>query len=195
MCLHESLDLATLYRNHVRDVARWAARLAGPEFDLPDMVHEVFEIAQRRLPTFRHEAQPSTWLFAITEKVVRHRRRKDRIRHWLVGSANDVGKHMPAVSANQSEDLERRERIQGVYRVLDRLPERDREVLIMFELEDMSGEEIAALLDIKVSNVWLRLHRARERFMRVHEKMEREIGEPARTARRQNPSRYGHAGK
>ncbi len=195
MCVHEPLDLATLYRDHVRDVARWVARLAGPDFDLPDLVHEVFEIAQRRLPSFRHEAQPTTWLFGITERVVRHRRRKDRLRHWLVGSALDVGEHMPAAGASQTEELERRERIEGVYRVLERIPERDREVLIMFELENMSGEQIAALLDIKVSNVWLRLHRARERFMRAHEKMERETGEPARPSRRWGASRYGHAGK
>ncbi len=89
-------DLSTLYRTHVRDVARWAERLAGPGFDLPDLVHEVFEIAQRRLPSFRGDSSVTTWLFGITEKVVRHRRRKDRLRHWLGGSSADVARHLPA---------------------------------------------------------------------------------------------------
>jgi RNA polymerase sigma-70 factor (ECF subfamily) len=185
-------DLSTIYRTHVRDVARWAERLAGPEFDLPDMVHEVFEIAQRRLPSFRGDSSLATWLFGITEKVVRHRRRKDRLRHWLVGSSDDVARQMPSLGPTQHEQLERKERIARVYRVLDRLPERDRQILILFEIEELPGEQIAALLGIKVGNVWLRMHRARERFLKAFRESEPEIA--AADAGRFGNGRYGHAG-
>ncbi len=187
-----SPDLSTLYRTHVRDVARWAERLAGPGFDLPDLVHEVFEIAQRRLPSFRGDSSVATWLFGITEKVVRHRRRKDRLRHWLGGSSADVARHLPAPEPNQHEVLERKERIARVYRVLDRLSERDRQILILFELEELSGEQIAALLGIKVGNVWLRMHRARERFLKLFEASE--FAGAGATAERSATGRYGHAG-
>jgi RNA polymerase sigma-70 factor (ECF subfamily) len=185
-------DLSTVYRTHVRDVARWAERLAGPGFDLPDLVHEVFEIAQRRLPSFRGDSSMATWLFGITEKVVRHRRRKDRLRHWLAGSASDVARNVPAPGPNQHEQLEKKERIARVYRVLDRLPERDRQILILFELEELSGEEIAGLLGVKVGNVWLRMHRARERFLKVLQEIEPEIATV--DANRLGNGRYGHAG-
>jgi RNA polymerase sigma-70 factor (ECF subfamily) len=184
-------DLSTIYRTHVRDVARWAERLAGPGFDLPDLVHEVFEIVQRRLPSFRGDSSLATWLFGITEKVVRHRRRKDRLRHWLTGSANDLAYAAP--QPNQHEQLERKERIARVYRVLDQLPERDRKVLILFELEELSGEQVAALLGIKVGNVWLRLHRARERFLRVFQLSEAMAASDA-IAKQSGHGRYGHAG-
>jgi len=187
-------DLSTIYRTHVRDVARWAERLAGPGFDLPDLVHEVFEIAQRRLPSFRGESSLSTWLFGITEKVVCHRRRKDRLRHWLVGSANDVARHAPAPGPSQHEQLERKERIARVYRVLDQLPERDRQILILFELEELSGEQIATLLGIKVGNVWLRMHRARERFLKEFQELEPGIAASDAIASRSGNGRYGHAG-
>jgi RNA polymerase sigma-70 factor, ECF subfamily len=185
-------DLSTLYRTHVRDVARWTERLAGPGFDLPDMVHEVFEIAQRRLPTFRGESSLATWLFGITEKVARHRRRKDRLRHWLGGSAVDVTRNLPSPGPNQHEQLEKKERIARVYRVLDRLPERDRQILILFELEELPGDQIAALLGIKVENVWLRMHRARQRFLKAYQESESEI--VATDADRFGNGRYGHAG-
>jgi RNA polymerase sigma-70 factor, ECF subfamily len=187
----EVLDLSAIYRTHVRDVARWAERLAGPGFDLPDMVHEVFEIAQRRLLSFRGESSLSTWLFGITEKVVRHRRRKDRLRHWLAGSAKDVAQHVPAPGPSQHERLEQKERIARVYRVLDRLSERDREILILFELEEMPGEKIAALLGVKVGNVWLRMHRARARFLKAFQDIEADIVDADATA---GNGRYGHAG-
>lgn len=185
-------DLATLYRTHVQDVARWAERLAGPGFDLPDLVHEVFEIAQRRLPSFRGESSLATWLFGITEKVVRHRRRKDRLRHWLAGSADDAASDVPAPGLDQHEQLERKERQARVYRVLDQLPERDRQILILFEIEGLSGERIAALLGVKVGNVWLRMHRARERFLKVFQASEPDIA--GADANRFGNGRYGHAG-
>lgn len=185
-------DLASLYRTHVRDVGRWAERLAGPGFDLPDMVHEVFEIAHRRLPSFRGDSSVATWLFGITDMVVRHRRRKDRLRHWLVGSSSDVARLLPAAPPSQHDQLETKERIARVYRVLDRLPERDRQILILFELEELSGEKIAALLDIKLANVWLRVHRARERFLKEFQKSEPALA--ASDANRFGDGRYGHAG-
>jgi RNA polymerase sigma-70 factor (ECF subfamily) len=187
----EVLDLSTIYRTHVRDVARWAERLAGPGFDLPDMVHEVFEIAQRRLPGFRGDSSLATWLFGITEMVVRHRRRKDRLRHWLAGTASDAARHLPAPGPSPQERLEQKERIARVYAVLDRLSERDREILILFELEEMPGEKIAALLGIKVANVWLRMHRARERFLKAFQAIESEMVAADVTA---GDGRYGHAG-
>jgi RNA polymerase sigma factor (sigma-70 family) len=156
------------------------------------MVHEVFEIAQRRLPSFRGDSSLATWLFGITEKVVRHRRRKDRLRHWLVGSSKDTFTHLPSPAPSQLEQLEKKERIARVYRVLDRLPERDRRLLILFELEEMPGEQIAALLGIKVGNVWLRMHRARARFLKAFKEFEPEIA--ATDNGHVEDGRYGHAG-
>ncbi len=185
--------LADIYRTHVRDVARWAERLAGPGFDLPDLVHEVFEIVQRQLPAFRGDSTLATWLFGITEKVVRHRRRKDRLRHWLSGSANDVAKNVPAPGPSPHQCLEQKERVALVYRVLNRLSERDREILILFELEELPGEAIAGLLGINVANVWLRMHRARARFLKAFREIEPMLGD-AEVPRRAGNGRYGHAG-
>jgi RNA polymerase sigma-70 factor (ECF subfamily) len=189
-----ALDLAEIYRTHVRDVGRWAERLAGPGFDLPDLVSEVFEIAQRRLSSFRGESSVRTWLFGITEKVVRHRRRKDRLRHWLSGSAREVTRHLPAPGPSQQERLEAEERRARVYRVLDRLSERDREILILFELEELPGKEIARLLGVTVDSVWLRMHRARARFLKVFQETEPELAEAGASARPSGDGRYGHVG-
>jgi DNA-directed RNA polymerase specialized sigma24 family protein len=38
-------------------------------------------------------------------------------------------------------------------------------VIILFELEELSGEEIAALTGLKLATVWVHLHRGRERFL------------------------------
>ena len=62
------------------------------------------------------------------------------------------------------EELERREASERVYRVIDTMNERYRSVLVLFELEQLSGEEIAELTGDKLENVWVLLHRARAQF-------------------------------
>jgi RNA polymerase sigma-70 factor, ECF subfamily len=170
------LDLDEIYRAHASTVARWVSRLGGPSADVDDLVHEVFLIVDRQLVDFRGDAKLTTWLFRIAERVVRGRRRKDRIRRWLARSRRaDVERSaVSPAPLTPIEELERRRASATVYRILDRLPDRYRDVLILFELEGVSGEEIAALTGRKPATVWVHLHRARQRFL---EEMDRETGE------------------
>jgi len=157
-------DVGELYRQHADTVARWVARLGGPLVDVEDAVHEVFVIAQRRRPSTVGPARITTWLFRVTAKVVSHRRRKDSVRRWLRGSASETAGGLPTDGPSPIEALEARERQALVYRVLDRLPDKQRTVLILFEMDGLSGDDIAALFDAKVSTIWVWLHRARAAF-------------------------------
>src|SRR4029079_18131933 len=77
------LDLDDAYRAHAARVARWVGHLGGPSADVDDLVHEIFLVADRRLSDFGGDAKLTTWLYRITERVVRGRRRNERIRRWL----------------------------------------------------------------------------------------------------------------
>jgi len=159
------LTLEGLYRAHAPLVARWAAHLGGPSVDVEDVVQEIFIIVRRRLPEFRGEAKPTTWLYRITERVVRDCRRKERFRRWIrVTRRDQVNDALVGPRPGPSEDIERRQRLARVYAVLDAIPDKYRQVLILFELEEMSGEDIAALTGLKLATVWVRLHRARQHF-------------------------------
>ena len=169
------VGLDQVYRSHAARVARWVGHLGGPNADVDDLVHEIFLVADRRLPDFRGDARLTTWLYRITERVVSGRRRNDRIRRWLGRTRRaDMERALTSTPLTPIEALERRRAVSTVYRILDRLPERYREVLILFELEGASGEEIAALTGRKLATVWVHLHRARTRFL---EEMSNEGGE------------------
>src|SRR5438067_5524112 len=86
----EPLALVGVYRAHAQDVARWAQRLGGPAVDVEDVTQEVFLAVHRKLAGFRGDSSLTTWLYRITENVVRHRRRKDRWRKRLSGSAEET---------------------------------------------------------------------------------------------------------
>lgn len=177
----QPLDAGVLYTEHVHQVARWAERLAGPDFDLEDIVHEVFSVAHRKLADFRGDSSVGTWLFGITDNVVRHRRRKERWRRWLGGSAEDVAGNVACTAADPLRLAEHDEERRTVYRILDSIPERDRQILILFEIEEATAEEVAALLGIKPANARLRLHRARARFLRAYRDLEKAQGRKERS--------------
>ncbi len=169
---HGALDVALLYRAHQRRVMRWAARLGGPEINVEDVVQDVFLVAERRLAAFDGTGNIKTWLFRTTEKIVLAARRKGRLRRWLARSyeaaAVEIGRRRPITPA---EVLERDREIRDVYRVLDRMPERQRRVLVLFELEGLSTVEIAELIDAPAATVRVWLFRARARFLEEYQRL------------------------
>jgi RNA polymerase sigma-70 factor, ECF subfamily len=161
-------DLEALYRAHQRTVMRWAARLGGPGIDVEDVVQDVFLIARRRLGSFNEPGKVVTWLFRTTDRVVLAARRKQRLRRWLSRSTEPSASGASAPRPTPGEALEREQEIRQVYRVLDRLSDRERRVLILFELEGLSTHEIGELIGARVGTVRVRLFRARARFMEEH---------------------------
>jgi RNA polymerase sigma-70 factor (ECF subfamily) len=169
------LDIERIYRSHRAAVGRWAARLAGPGLEAEDVVQEVFMIAQRKLGSFRGEASPARWLYGITERVVWHRRRGERWRRWLGGSLDRAAAEVPTNRPTPLEALESRQASVLFYRALEGVSENHRAAFILFELEEMSGEQIAALKGVAVSTVWVWLHRARARFLVRWKELEAEV--------------------
>jgi RNA polymerase sigma-70 factor, ECF subfamily len=166
------MDFDGVYRTYVERVARWAARLGGPDLDVDDVVQEVFVAVHHQLAKFRGESQVSTWLYRITANQVGERRRRDRWRRWLGGSAGDVAGKVPSPALTPVEALERREAQARVYRVLDTMNERYRNLLILFEIEHLSGQEIGELTGMSLDSVWVGLHRARAQFAKRLQKDE-----------------------
>jgi RNA polymerase sigma-70 factor (ECF subfamily) len=132
-----------------------------------DTLQEVFEVAQRRLPEFRGDAQLTTWLYSITIRVVSSRRRKARLRELLFLQAKTELELDVTPSETPADSLHRQQATRIVYSVLNKLSERDRTLLILFELERLPTSEIATILELTENNVSVSLHRARERFRKL----------------------------
>lgn len=168
------VDLGDVYRAYAADVSRWARRLNGPRGDVDDVLHEVFLVAHRRLAEFRGDARISTWLYAITVRVVQEHRRKERWRRWL--RLDRLFPEPPSAPATPLEAFESRRATEVTYHLLEGLPEAERSALILFELEGLSGDEIAAITGESVGTIWTRLHRARARFRAAYLAWERAAG-------------------
>lgn len=159
----DPLDLEAVYRAHAGTVTRWAARLLGRPGDAGDVTQEVFFVVQRKLASFQPSAATlETWLFRITENVVRSFRRRERMRRLFFGAEELPEVADPAPDA--AEQLSRGEKVKTVYRVLEKLREADRTLLVLFELEGYPGAKVAELTGTDPGAIWVKLHRARRRF-------------------------------
>jgi len=166
VAIADGSDLVSLYRSYGRAVEHWAARLAGPSFDLEDIVQEVFLIAHRQLPKFRGESSPATWLFGITERVVWQKRRKEKRRLWFRGSADEAMANLPTLGPSPLEIVERKQATRLFYQALEGVNERYRAVLVLFEIDDLSGQQIADLKGVRIETMWVWLHRARAQLLK-----------------------------
>lgn len=157
-----------LFDGHFEFV-QWTVRrlgVQGPEAE--DLTQEVFVIAFRKLGDFR-EGKLSTWLYRIAANVVSDRHRKRNVREALSvifgGSAEDE-----VVERTPLHELESREAERQVNAVLQHMAPKKREVFALYELEKLSGEEIAERVGCPVATVWTRLHHARKDFERIARK-------------------------
>jgi RNA polymerase sigma-70 factor, ECF subfamily len=173
-----ALDVAAVARRYGHDIERWAARLGGPLVDANDVAQEVLLVVQKRLRDFRSDARLSTWLYKITQNIATSHRRRERFRRWLRGLPLDYARDRPDPGLSAAEVMEQREAAADVYAALDMLGEKYRSIVILFEIEDMSGEDIAALTGVPVATVWIRLHRGRKKFRAHYERLLGKRGEP-----------------
>jgi RNA polymerase sigma-70 factor (ECF subfamily) len=168
------------FAQHHQRVARWAGHLGGPRIEVDDVVQDVFFVAHRRLPELQAQANPAAWLFRVTENVVRNQRRGLRRQRRLLSRAIDVGVVQEQVGRLGAEGralpgpLVQRENERRLFAALDGMRERHRRLFVLFELEELTGEEIAGLTRLKLPNVWVALHRARQAFVAALAKVDKE---------------------
>jgi len=148
-----------LFRRHRADVARLVYRMMGPSADMEDIVQEVFLQVHRSIGEFRGQAKFSTWLHRVTVNVVLMARRAARSRPVLTGEAPT--EYEPDAGLPPDEDAMRRRRIEAFRRLIDRLPEKKRDVFLMHEIAGMSPAEIAEKVKAPVLTVRTRLFYAR----------------------------------
>jgi RNA polymerase sigma-70 factor, ECF subfamily len=155
-------DFQAIYREHYAAIWRFLVHLGVQKGDVPDVTHNVFLIAYRKLGEFEHRSTIRTWLCGIALRVGRDFMRSARVRLEVPTSDfTDIDRVSPDDS---SEALRSKRQLALAVRLLDALPPEQREVFVLHELEQLTGSEIATLMDTPVNTVRSRLKRARDAF-------------------------------
>jgi RNA polymerase sigma-70 factor (ECF subfamily) len=156
-----------LIRPYESRVYAAALAIVKNEADAEDIAQDAFLKAFRHLPQFRGEARFSTWLIQITVNQARMRKRRiaTHAMESINDQQNDEGVYQPREFADwheiPSESLERREIRDALTGALASLGEKYRTVFVLRDIQHLSIEETAKVLDISPASVKTRLLRAR----------------------------------
>jgi RNA polymerase sigma-70 factor (ECF subfamily) len=143
-------EVRELYLLHANGIAATLKRLTWPGCDVDDLLQEVFIVALRRPQAVLFAQSPKAWLFGVATRVASGARRKRRIRNLFgLGSVQS-----PMDARLESADV--------IQHALTKLSTRKRDVLVLFELQGLTGPEIAQAVGCPLKTVWTRLHHARK---------------------------------
>jgi RNA polymerase sigma-70 factor (ECF subfamily) len=153
---------------HQGAVYRYLRARTGCVADCEDALQETFLAVYRGCEGYRGEASARAWVLGIARNVCRrlYRKRVGEPDEWvpLEEFGLRAGWGGPAPSESFLERLEQRDTLE---KALTQLTPEEQEVLVLRDLEGLSGEEAADLLDLSVSAMKSRLHRARLRLAAV----------------------------
>lgn len=142
-------------------------QVVGSHDEAEDVVQDSFVQAYVKLNSFQGNSQFFTWLYRIAFNNALSRQRRRRHELSIEQSREITGTDPEDATEAPDEPLLREERISSVHTALNLLSEEHRAILVLREMEDLSYEEIAVILDINIGTVRSRLSRARNQ-LKIH---------------------------
>jgi RNA polymerase sigma-70 factor, ECF subfamily len=126
-----------------------------------DVTQEVFIKVWRALPGYDGRASISTWIYTITRNAsvsaLRARHPQSSLSDPEVMEAAEANYPGPATDVLAERA--------AILKIVDRLPTKQRQVVMLFYMEEQSHEEVATMLAIPVGTVKTLLHRARAQLL------------------------------
>ena len=159
-----------LVRRHQQRVFALVSGILRRQEDVEDIAQQVFLKVYLSIKRFDQRAAFSTWLYKITVNECWDYLRKKKVRPLVYESdlSEEQVSRLDGIVSNDRVTLgpsDRAEVRDLLERMLDKLPEADRQLLVLKEIEGFSVQELAEILDLNVNTVKVRLFRARGRIM------------------------------
>lgn len=163
---------AQLMHDNEKRIYNLTLRMTGNPEDAMDLAQEAFLNAWRGLKFFQGDSTFSTWVYrlasnACIDHLRRKKRRQDISAPMPTDEESDSQPDIPDDRFRPDQELERRELRRAVVRGLDQLSDEHRQVLVMRELNGLSYQEIADILDLEAGTVKSRIARARNSLRKI----------------------------
>lgn len=168
----DDVAFARFVERHQGGVWRRALALSGQTADAEDLLQETFLAAWRHAASFRGgpSASARAWLLTIAHHAWQ---RMGRRSVPVIAVAEEESLEALALRAGWGSDDADDDRRATVQEALSRLTPDDRQLLLLRDVEELGGEEVAALLGLSLAAMKSRLHRARLRLAAAYEEVRR----------------------
>ena len=146
-----------LFDRHAPYVWRCLRRLGVPAADAEDLCQEVFVVAHGKLAQLDAGDAMRAWLYGVAVRKVWDYR---RLAHRALEGVSGRERELP-VEAPQTAALERRAASEVLDALLDKLDPKQRDVFVLYEIEELAMPEIARMIGCPLQTAYSRLHAAR----------------------------------
>jgi RNA polymerase sigma-70 factor, ECF subfamily len=150
-----------LIRRHEKTIFNLVYRMLGDYDEAAEVSQEAFLSAYRAIGTFRGDSNFSTWLYRIALNHATTRRKSLNTRQQRNVSI-EITEPVSDPQPGPAETMEKKEIRERVQQALNSLEPDDATVILLRDLQDVSYEEVARVLEIPIGTVKSRLHRARQ---------------------------------
>ncbi|MBA3461705.1 MAG: sigma-70 family RNA polymerase sigma factor [Deltaproteobacteria bacterium] len=155
--------LAVLVRTYHHRLYRFGLRVCRDGYDADDAVQEAFVKLAGRADVVKHPGALS-WLMTVVRNACMRMLRPFARQRRALGDQVGDDVEVPSGQIDPREAIERLELVQAVHAAIATLERPYREVLLMRDLEGMTGEETCVALGLELATMKTRLHRARTKL-------------------------------
>lgn len=168
----KDLEFGLVYAEFYPKIYRYLKRLVG-ETDAEDLTQDVFIKVAKALVEFKNQSRLSTWIYQIATNTAIDRMRSSSFKQET-DSLNSIGSDLndkELISSKKygsvDEQVIRKEMNECINGYILSLPQQYQAILLLSEVEGFKNAEIAEILNISLSTVKIRLHRAKEKLKKV----------------------------
>jgi RNA polymerase sigma-70 factor (ECF subfamily) len=155
--------VAALFVDHSAFLLRTAFRMTGNKAIAEEVVQEAFLVAHAKQGKLTGApVELRGWLYRVVANLSWRQRRSFARRMGFEARYAPSAEGQPADVGVVSS-----ERVEKLRRIVGQLPWKEREVFVLYELDELSGKEIAALVGVAEGTVWARLHAARKSLKEI----------------------------
>ena len=154
----EEAAFRLLVQRWERDVKGFLIHMLGSVEEAEDLAQDTFVQVFRKADSYRASGRFKSWLFRIAGNLARSRLRRRGILRWV---RFDPDRHDQGImQAGPDATLEHQQREKAIRTALARLPDRQRQALVLHRFQGMRYKEVAEVMETTLSGVESLIQRA-----------------------------------
>jgi RNA polymerase sigma-70 factor (ECF subfamily) len=160
-------DFLDIYDRYYTPIRKFILTIVRDEWSADDLIQETFVKVRKNIDSLKDPAKMSTWLHRVAYNLCQDHFRRTRSGSRHEARFREQGKNLQDALLPMA--MEQRQMGECVQDRMSLLPESLSSVLILYDVLGFSQKEIADILEIRVDNVKVRLHRARKKMKTILE--------------------------